>query len=158
MATKAMHGPFNLMFRLLVELCSGIIIPVSEDAAKALDKERLPFQSSTGHMESLSVSKQTAVETQIQVLTDSVLYTAEQNGSRGAGAVTTVIWGSAESKLNRITLQQYDECSSLWCATCFLCLGYVHAILKQACCSVGRSASTSWRYREWTCKCAVAAT
>ena len=64
-ARKDMHPPFNLMLRLLVELRSGIIFPVSQAAAKELDKESVPFQSGNDEKATLTVSKQTATETQI---------------------------------------------------------------------------------------------
>jgi hypothetical protein len=62
----ATHGPFNLMLRLLIELSSGIVVPVSEGAAKDFDPDNTPFQIN-GHVQAFSVQKQTASSTLVQV-------------------------------------------------------------------------------------------
>jgi hypothetical protein len=65
------------MLRLLVELSAGIIIPVSNDSAHALDNARMPFHCGDARMESLTVSKQSVVYTQGQVQASGTLCVAE---------------------------------------------------------------------------------
>lgn len=61
------HGPFNLMLRLVVELASGVVVPVGKVAAAELDQAFTPFQSNHGVVQAFAVQKQTSSNTTVSV-------------------------------------------------------------------------------------------
>jgi hypothetical protein len=81
---KVMHGPFNLMLRLMIELSNGVLLPASPQAARELDPDQIPFQSLSGICEELAVERQTASNTRLSVraaflffMRPSMMYTFE---------------------------------------------------------------------------------
>ena len=70
---QATHGPFNLMLRLVVELASRVVVPVSAAAADELDQSCTPFQSNHGVVQAFAVQKQTSANTTVAVCCPAAL-------------------------------------------------------------------------------------